>query len=36
MSTTSKPVLWVGRVLSALPVLMLTFSAVMKFSRSRR
>jgi hypothetical protein len=34
MSTTSKPVLWVGRVLSALPVLMLTFSAVMKFSRS--
>jgi len=34
MSTTSKPVLWVGRVLSALPVLMLSFSAVMKFSRS--
>ena len=34
MSTTSKPVLWVGRVLSALPVLMLTFSAVMKFTRS--
>src|SRR6187397_1579361 len=34
MSTPTKPVLWVGRVLSALPVLMLTFSAVMKFSRS--
>jgi hypothetical protein len=34
MSTPSKPVLWVGRVLSALPVLLLTFSAVMKFTRS--
>jgi hypothetical protein len=34
MGTTSKPVLWVGRVLSALPVLLLTFSAVMKFTRS--
>ena len=29
----SKPVLWTGRVLSALPVLMLLFSAAMKFAR---
>lgn len=34
MSTPSKPVLWVGRVLSALPVLLLTFSAIMKFTHS--
>lgn len=32
--TPSKPILWVGRVLSALPILLLTFSAVMKFTRS--
>lgn len=32
--TPSKPILWVGRVLSALPVLLMTFSAVMKFTRS--
>jgi hypothetical protein len=29
----SKGVLWTGRVLSALPVLMLVFSAVMKFAK---
>ena len=30
----SKAVLWVGRVLSALPVLLMAFSAAMKFSHS--
>ena len=29
----SKAALWIGRVLSALPVLMLVFSAVMKFMK---
>ncbi len=29
--TPTKPILWSGRVLSAIPVLMLTMSAVMKF-----
>ena len=30
-STVSKKALWAGRIISALPVLMLLFSAVMKF-----
>src|SRR5205823_186179 len=30
----SKAVLWVGRILSALPVLLMAFSAAMKFSHS--
>ncbi len=32
-STTSKQMLWAGRILSALPVLMLLFSAIMKFMK---
>jgi hypothetical protein len=32
-STVSKKALWAGRIISAIPVLMLTFSAVMKFMR---
>lgn len=32
-NSTSKKTLWAGRILSALPVLLLTFSAVMKLMR---
>ena len=32
-SNVSKKALWAGRIISAIPVLMLTFSAVMKFVR---
>jgi uncharacterized membrane protein YphA (DoxX/SURF4 family) len=32
-STISKKALWAGRIISAIPVLMLTFSAVLKFMR---
>ena len=32
-ATVSKKMLWTGRVLSALPVLMLLFSAAMKFAK---
>lgn len=32
-TSPSNKILWAGRVMSALPVLMLTFSAVMKFAK---
>ncbi len=36
VAPSSKATLWVGRVLTALPVVMLTFSALMKFSKSQQ
>lgn len=36
VAPSTKATLWAGRVLTALPVVMLTFSALMKFSKSQQ